>query len=192
MLAPFRLALAALVLWPVLARGEALPEGYPSSYGTLIAASKLEGKLVVYTTVAAAQWKPLLQGFKHRYPWLTAQTLVLAADAMMPRYAEEKAAMGTTGDLLVNASAEAWRELAARQEVLPYDSPEAATLPPEAQPMPGLYVMAIDPVVMLAVPRAVTSVNAAKLLLDYILSPAGQAALAEGGLTPFRRSAGRL
>src|SRR5260221_1194102 len=143
--APFRLAVAALLLLVLAAAG--MPDGYPPSYGTLVQASKLEGKLVVYTTLPATRWAPLLQGFKHLYPWLTVQTLVLAPEAMMPRYAEEKAAMGTTADLMVNASAEAWAELAAKGDVLPYDSPAAT---PAARVQIGLYRMLAEPAAMLA------------------------------------------
>jgi iron(III) transport system substrate-binding protein len=186
-----RWAVAALLLWPALARGEPkLPDYYPPTYGATVESSQREGKLVVYTTMASRTWQPLLASFKKLYPWLTVQTLELDAGAMMARYGAEKAAKGTTADLMVNDAAEAWQGLAAKGDILPYLSPEAATLPAAAEPRPGLYIMSVDPIVMVAIPKAVTSVNAAKLLLDHILSPDGQVALGEGGLTPYRR--GRL
>jgi iron(III) transport system substrate-binding protein len=38
----------------------------------------------------------------------------------------------------------------------------------------------------IAVPKKATNVNAAKLMLDFIVSRSGQAAFGEGGLTPYR------
>jgi iron(III) transport system substrate-binding protein len=39
---------------------------------------------------------------------------------------------------------------------------------------------------MMAIPKAAPNVNSAKLMLDFILSHAGQAAFGRGGLTPYR------
>jgi ABC-type glycerol-3-phosphate transport system substrate-binding protein len=38
----------------------------------------------------------------------------------------------------------------------------------------------------MAIPKASTNVNAAKLMLDFILSHDGQVAFGKGGLTPYR------
>ena len=56
-------ALAAAGL-AVSAHAQKAPDYYPKDYAKIVEGSKKENKLVVYSIMAAYNWKPVLEGFK--------------------------------------------------------------------------------------------------------------------------------
>ena len=133
-------AVAALAQAPV-------PEGYPQEYAEIIAKAEKEGKLSLHSNMQSGTWKPILEGFNKRYPFIEVEALNFE-DEMFERYLAEKAAGGAPADVMVTSSIGKWVEFAKRGEVAQYVSPETANLPEWAQPLPGVYAVSADPYVI--------------------------------------------
>lgn len=147
-----------------------VPAGYPDDYADIIEASKQESGLLIYSNMAAYNWEPVIRGFNERYPWIRVETLDLGSGEVFERFLSEKATRSQTGDLLVSASPDNWLDIInARDEILPYESPERPRLPDWSLPLPGLYTVSTDPTVMIY----------NDLLLPEHLRPRGIAHLAE-------------
>ncbi len=148
-----RLALPALfagllaAAQPAAAQSPFIPEGYPDDYAEIVAAAEQEGQLIIYGTMAAAVWQPILEEFGRRYPAIRVETLDLG-DELFERYLAEASAGARTADLITSAAAASWLDISHRDQVLQYDSPENAMVPDWARPLPGVYVMSADPFIM--------------------------------------------
>src|ERR1700676_1955294 len=96
---------AAVALWIGAVPGAnalaqaVVPAGYPSSYSELVDASKKEPPLLVYSIMAPFNWKPVLDGFQKKYPWIKVETLDLAAQ-LWDRFYTEKANSARTADMI--------------------------------------------------------------------------------------------
>lgn len=146
------LATAVVVAVSLLAISTAsaqnLPDYYPKSYSSIIDGSKKENKLVVYSIMAAYNWKPVLEGFKKKYPWIEVQTLDLGSSEVFERYYSERASNSRTGDLIIAGAADKWLQLIAKGEAIDYASPETDKLPKWSVPRKGLYTVSADPMVI--------------------------------------------
>ncbi|MDB5910511.1 MAG: Iron(III) transport system substrate-binding protein [Massilia sp.] len=123
----------------------AIPPEYPASYAEIIKGSRSEGGLTVYTSIATAQWQPMINGFNKAYPWVKVEPLELDAGEVVQRYLAEVGTHTRTADLLVTAATDAWLDLMSRDQILPYESPEAAPYPAWSKPKSGLYTINVDP-----------------------------------------------
>lgn len=145
------LALAALVLapWPAAAEGapQGYPQGYPAEYGKLVEASKAEQGLLVYSIMAAFNWKPVLEGFAKKYPWIKVETLDMSSE-LWDRYNTERASGSRTADLIASFGVDRWNEFVTKGEVVPHVSPEEGNLPDWAKLKPGVYGLSADPVLI--------------------------------------------
>ncbi len=63
-----------------------LPRDYPKEYAQVVEASKKEGHLLIYSNMAAYNWKPVIEGFNKLYPWVSVQTLDLGSGEVFERY----------------------------------------------------------------------------------------------------------
>jgi iron(III) transport system substrate-binding protein len=141
-------ALAACLLVALPARAQNLPDYYPQDYGQIVEASKKEGKLVIYSIMAEYNWKPVLEGFRKRYPWLQVDTLDLGSSEVFERYYAERASNARSADLLINGAIDKWLQFVAKDEILAYASPEREKLPAWSLPRPSLYTVSADPMVI--------------------------------------------
>ncbi len=142
-------AVAAVSLLSIpAASAQNLPDYYPKSYSSIIDGSKKENKLVVYSIMAAYNWKPVLEGFKKQYPWIEVQTLDLGSSEVFERYYSERASNSRTGDLIIAGAADKWLQLIAKGEAIDYASPETDKLPKWSVPRKGLYTVSADPMVI--------------------------------------------
>jgi iron(III) transport system substrate-binding protein len=179
---------AALAVWigaapGALAQGAA-PAGYPASYTELVEASKKEPSLLVYSVMAPFNWKPVLDGFQRKYPWIKVETLDLAAQ-LWDRFYTEKANNARTADMIATLGVDRWIEFNGKGEVLDYKSPEDAALPAWAKPMPGVYALSADPLINVWNKRLVPAgkrMDTMKAVLDFALE---QGDKAKGKLTTF-------
>lgn len=127
-----------------------VPAGYPKEYKQIIEDSKKENSLLIYSNMSEANWKPTLEAFGKLYPWIKVQTLDLGSGEVFERYLSEKASGAKTADLLVSASPDQFIDLVkTRQETVAYESPEKSKLPNFGNPMPGLYTVSTDPIIMI-------------------------------------------
>ncbi len=124
-----------------------LPSYYPADYQKLVAASKAENGLLVYSVMSAQNWKPVLDTFKAKYPWIKVETLDLSNE-IWSRYYSEKAAGARTADMVISLGVGPWLEFVRKNEVEVYDSPESKQVPSWSKPFPGVYSVSADPVMI--------------------------------------------
>lgn len=141
-------AFLATGLFAAPAQAQKLPDYYPKDYAKIVEASKKENKLVVYSIMAAYNWKPVLEGFKKHYPWIEVQTLDLGSSEVFERYYSERASGSRTGDLIIAGAVDKWLQLLAKGEAMDYESPEIPKLPKWSVPRKGLYTVSADPMVI--------------------------------------------
>ena len=117
----------AMVVFTAAAQAQA-PAGYPADYGTLIAAAKKEGRVVVYATTDAVAASPLIKDFQAAFPGITVDYSDLNSTELYNRYIAEVAA-GSTGDVLWSSAMDLQVKLAADGNAATYASPEIPSLP---------------------------------------------------------------
>lgn len=124
-----------------------VPEGYPDSYADLVEASREEGPLDIYSIMAEEDWAPMLDAFSEKYPWVEVRTLDLGTTEVFERYYAESATSSATADMIVSIASDGWQRFMDRDEMLAYDSPEAANLPEWSTTwsQDGLYLISADP-----------------------------------------------
>lgn len=136
---------AATVATPLFA--QTLPSYYPPDYSKLVEASKAEDGVLVYSVMSAQNWKPVLDSFKEKYPWIKVETLDLSNE-IWSRYYSEKAAKSRTADLIISLGVGPWIEFSKKKEVAVYDSPESKHVPDWSKPFAGVYSISADPVLI--------------------------------------------
>lgn len=141
-------ALALLAFAPLPASAQTVPDGYPADYAQLIETSKSENGVLVYSVMAAFNWKPVLEGFAKKYPWIKVETLDLGGE-IWDRYYTEAASGARTADLISTFGVDRWNAFASKGEAVPYVSPEAPNLPDWAKPLPNVYGLSADPILLL-------------------------------------------
>lgn len=138
-----------LVAGPVLAQApEGLPEYYPEDYSQIVEGSRGEDGLVIYSNMAEYNWAPVIEGFNELYPWIEVSTLDLNSGEVFERYYAESASGTGTGDLLVSGAPDKWIEFDEKGAALEYASPELDQLPDFAQPLPNIFTVSADPMVI--------------------------------------------
>ena len=148
------------------AHAQKLPDYYPKDYAKIVEGSKKENKLVVYSIMAAYNWKPVLEGFKKLYPWIEVQTLDLGSSEVFERYYSERASGSRTGDLIIAGAVDKWLQLLAKGEAMDYESPEIPKLPKWSVPRKGLYTVSADPMVLVWNNALVPEADRPKSLAD--------------------------
>ena len=132
------------------AKSAAYPDYYPAEYEQIVEGSKEEGPLLVYSVMAESNWKPVIEAFNELYPWIKVQTLDLGGSEVFERYYAENASSAQTADLLITADPSGWLEFVKnRGEAVDYESPERSKLPDWSMPLPGLYTVSTDPMLIL-------------------------------------------
>lgn len=100
--------------------------------------------------MSAENWRPVIQGFNKLYPEIKVETLDLPNSRdTFERYLAERATNSKTGDLMATADPIGWMDFHARGELLNYISPEASSWPSWGKPLPGLYTISADPLIMI-------------------------------------------
>lgn len=110
--------------------------------------SKKEQGLVIYGNVAAENFAPVVEAFRAKYPWISVQTLDVGPAPAFERYLTESSVNRRSADLIAAASPTGWLRLAKRGEVEPYVADGSAQLPDWSRPLPGLYTLSTDPLVI--------------------------------------------
>ncbi len=128
-------------------------EGYENSaeHKALIAASKEEIGLLVYSNIAEYNWVYILEEFKKKYPWmaLKVETIDMGPSATFERYYSERSVNRRTADMVVTGAPDAWLRFVDKGGLLPYQSPLGQDLPEWSKPFPGLYAISTDPMIII-------------------------------------------
>lgn len=142
------IALVAMTLAAGVAVAQDVPAGYPADYSAIIDGSRSENALTVFSNVGEVNWRPVLDAFKAKYPWINVQTLDLGASEVFERHYADAASGANTADILLSSSAPNWLEVEDKGMIEPYVSAEAANVPDWAKPLDGLYTISVDPYVI--------------------------------------------
>jgi iron(III) transport system substrate-binding protein len=137
--------LGAVVAAPLYA--QQTPSYYPESYAKIVEASKSEPGVLVYSIMSAQNWKPVLESFHKKYPWIKVETLDLSNE-IWSRYYSEKAAGARTADMVITLGVGQWIEFVNKGEAALYESPESKYVPQWSKPFPGVYSVSADPVMI--------------------------------------------
>ncbi len=126
------------------------PSYYPKDYDKIVDAAKKEGgKLTVYSNMDVVNWKPITEGFKKLYPFVTdVATNNLDSSQVFSRYYSESAAGKSPASLMVSGDPSSWLRFATKGHGLDYKSPETKHLPDFGHPKAGLYTFSADPILM--------------------------------------------
>lgn len=124
-----------------------LPDYYPADYNKIVEASKSESGVLVYSIMSAQNWKPVLETFNKKYPWIKVETLDLSNE-IWSRYYSERAAGARTADLIITLGIAQWTEFVNKNQALVYASPEGKFVPEWSKPFPGVYSVSADPVMI--------------------------------------------
>lgn len=110
--------------------------------------SKAEPGLLIYSNIAADNWGPIIAAFQQRYPWTSVETLDLGPSEAFERYYSESSVKRRTADMIAVAAPDSWMRFIDRGQVEPYAAAESAALPAWSKPIPGLYTISTDPMVV--------------------------------------------
>lgn len=111
--------------------------------------SKAERDVLIYSNIAAYNWRPIIDAFHAKYPWLKVEALDLGPAEAFERYYSESSVKRRTADVLAVAAPDTWMRFIDRGQVEPYVSPEATALPAWSKPAPGVYTISTDPTVLI-------------------------------------------
>lgn len=142
-------SLAALASTARLAHAESVPAGYPADYGAIIEGSKAENNLLMYTNMSVDRWEGVNNAFKAKYPWINIQNLDGNSADIFERFLAENGSGAQSADLLVNVGPANWIDLSEKGLIEPYVSPEAAAYPESMRPLPGIYTIIADPILLM-------------------------------------------
>jgi len=124
-----RLALALCAGTFLSAAQAQAPAGYPADYSNIIAAAKQEGKVRIYSSTDTNAATPLIKDFEALYPGVKVEYSDMNTTEMYNRVISEKAAGGTSGDVLWSSSMDLQIKLVNDGFALAYKSPEVSKLP---------------------------------------------------------------
>lgn len=112
----------------------------------LVEASKKETEgLLVYSIMSETNWKPVLDGFKAKYPHITVTTTDLGAYEVFERYYTESAGNARTADFIATTAPDGWINFVKKGEAQPYVSAEDANVPDIGKIDKGVYAVSTDP-----------------------------------------------
>jgi iron(III) transport system substrate-binding protein len=126
-----------------------LPPYYSNSYAKTIEASKNENGLVIYSSLGDDNWKPVVETFNERFPWIQVTTVNLGANEVFDRYNADVVSGERSADIIVTYSPDGWLTFANSGQINPYISEEDFFIPPWAKLAPGIYTIASDPMVVI-------------------------------------------
>ena len=114
----------------------------------MVEASKNEKDgLLVYSIMSENNWKPVLEGFNAKYPWIKVTTTDLGAYEVFERYYTEAAGNARTADFIATTAPDGWINFVKKGEVDPYVSKEDANVPDIGKIDKGVYAVSTDPMV---------------------------------------------
>ena len=141
-----------------------LPDYYSADYAAIIDGSKQEMEtvsdgLLVYSIMGENNWKPILEAFGAKYPWMAGKVtaLDLGSYEVFERYYSEAASNARTGDMIITSSPDAWQEFINGGNLAAYTSPEDAHVPDWSKLAPGIYSASSDPMIIIYNKQLVTT-----------------------------------
>jgi iron(III) transport system substrate-binding protein len=144
----------------------------PLSQAQLIAGSKHEKGLVIYSNALLTQMQHVTKAFEATYPWIHVTATDDEDPVIFSKYAAEHATGTRTADILIASAPGLWAGAVAHGVLQPFTPAGISNFPSFASQGKGLYVFSPDP--------AVTIYN--KILLKGHAPPATIAQIAQDGI----------
>ncbi|WP_413739076.1 ABC transporter substrate-binding protein [Sodalis sp. RH21] len=138
--------LASLAVAAVLSLPGTAARAAPAA--DIVAASKSEQRLLIYSNMGTDNWNPIIKGFNQLYPWIKVETLNLGASEPISRYEAETGTGVNSADFIVTGSISDWIRFADKKLAADYATSEDAALPDWSKPFPGVYTFSTDPMVL--------------------------------------------
>jgi iron(III) transport system substrate-binding protein len=144
----------------------------PVSQAALVAGSKREKGLVIYSNALLTQTQHVVTAFNKVYPWIHVTATDDEDPVVFSKYAAEHGTGARTADILIASAPGLWVGAVAHGFIQPYTPPGISNFPSFVSQGKGLYVFSADP--------AITIYN--KLLLKGHAPPATVAQIAQEGI----------
>jgi iron(III) transport system substrate-binding protein len=138
------LALATVVSLTAQAQ---VPAGYPADYAGIVAEARKEGKLTIYGATDTVAANPLIKDFEALYPGVKVEYSDMNTTELYNRVISEKAAGGSSADVLWSSSMDLQIKLVNDGFALTYKSPETAHLPDWSVWRNEAYGVTYEPIV---------------------------------------------
>src|SRR5919109_265772 len=132
---------------PTSAGGGAAPAGAAADSQMVEASKNEKDGLLVYSIMSENNWKPVLEGFNAKYPWIKVTTTDLGAYEVFERYYTEAAGKARTADFIATTAPDGWINFVKKGEIDPYVSKEDANIPDIGKIDKGVYAVSTDPMV---------------------------------------------
>jgi iron(III) transport system substrate-binding protein len=145
----------------------------PLTQAQLIAGSKHEKGLLIYSNALLTQMQHVTSAFQAQYPWIHVSATDDQDSVIFSKYAAEHATGARTADLLVASAPNLWVGAAAHGYLQPFTPAGISNYPSFTSQGNGLYVFSPDP--------AITIYN--KIQLKGQAPPATVAQVAQGGIS---------
>jgi iron(III) transport system substrate-binding protein len=145
----------------------------PLSHAALVAGSKHEKGLVIYSNALLTQMQHVTSAFQAAYPWIHVTATDDQDPVIFSKYAAEQATGTRTADILVASAPGLWVGAAAHGYLQPFTPAGISNYPSFTSQGHGLYVFSPDP--------AITIYN--KLKLNGQAPPATVAQAAQAGIS---------
>ena len=141
----------SLIFNPVAWATDDEPYENSAEHKALIEESKKEMGLLIYSNIAEYNWVPILEEFVKKYPWMKSrvETMDSGPSASFERYYSEVFVKRRTADMIVAGSPGSWLRFYDKGEVEPYSSPMGDAIPEWSKPLPGLYTISTDPMIII-------------------------------------------
>ncbi len=150
-----------------------LSAGPPLTQAQLVAGSKKEKGLIMYSNALQTQMNLVVKAFNAKYPWIHVTTTDLEDPVIFSKYAAEHATGARTADLLIASAPGLWVHAVGSGFLQPYTPAGISNFPSLTSQGKGLYVLSPDP--------SITIYN--KLQLKSQAPPATIAQVAAGSVT---------
>jgi iron(III) transport system substrate-binding protein len=145
----------------------------PLSQAALIAGSRQEKGLVIYSNALLTQMQHVTRAFQAKYPWIHVTVTDDEDPVIFSKYAAEHATGARTADILVASAPGLWVGAVAHGYLQPFTPAGLSNYPAFISQGAGLYIFSPDP--------AITIYN--KILLKGQAPPATVAQVAQDGIT---------
>ncbi|HUS13715.1 MAG TPA: ABC transporter substrate-binding protein [Chloroflexia bacterium] len=124
--------------------------GASGDYNAMIEASKAEKEgVLAYSIMSEKNWKPVIEGFNAKYPWIKVTASDLGAYEVFERYYTESAGKARTADMIFTTAPDGWINFAKKDGVLPYVAQDDANIPAVGKIDKGIYAVSTDPMVFI-------------------------------------------
>jgi iron(III) transport system substrate-binding protein len=130
------------------ASGSSAPSaGPPLTQAQLIAGSKKEKGLVIYSNALLTQMDQVVKAFEANYPWIHVTATDYEDPVIFSKYAAEHGTGARTADILVASAPGLWAGAVTHGYLQPFTPTGIANFPSFISQGKGLYVMSPDPAI---------------------------------------------